>query len=205
MEPEHIIDETIVIHGDSIDEVYDRCHEWLHSIKANIGKEKKPEFLRAFHYRNNTLISSSDSGWDWHPKNYPKKMELKLSKNDRINLRFTIERPTGYYTEAAIRKYQRWWILLLIDLAKHLKIDEDLSYSEKYLSKQNLEEMKIDIMYEFGFPLYFSYMMILIGVFLFFSHPVGIIFVIGGIYVPLRVYHELKSLGKHLRELNPDK
>jgi len=207
MEPEHIIDETATIQGADIEKVYDDCVGWLQLIKAIIREENKPSSIRAFHDYVDPLVSGSDIQWNWHPKDYPKYIVIKFNKTDSaVNLRFIIEKPKGFFTQASISKYRRWWILLFIGLLKHLNIDDDLTYSKKFVSKTNLEKMKRDILRGFSLPLLFSLIICASGIYLLIKDEVvGSIFLIGALFVPLRVFYEGYLLRKRLRILYPEK
>ncbi|MBC8223383.1 hypothetical protein H8E65_02265 [Candidatus Bathyarchaeota archaeon] len=207
MEPEHIIDETAIIPGADIEKVYDDCVEWVRSIKAVIREENKPFLIKAFHYYEDPLVSTPDSGWDWHPKNFAKTIVIILDNaEEAVHFRFIIERPIGFFTSAAIEKYRRWWILYLVALLNHLKLDDDLSKSKQYISRSNLEKMSSDIKREFRFPILFSIIMGIVGIYLLMNRDsIGVIFVIGGLFVPIRVVYEDQRLKKRIREIYPER
>jgi hypothetical protein len=207
MEPEHIIDETTTIEGADIEKVYDDCIDWLKSIKGVIREWNRPSLIRVYHNYLDPLVSDTDTGWNWHPKNLAKYIVITLTEQDRaVLLRFIIERPRGFFTQEAVDKYRRWWILFLVGLFKHLKLDEDLARSRQYISKSNLEKMRGDIRRAFLLPFLFSLIMGVVGIYLLMNgDSVGAIFMIGGLFVPIRVLYEDHQLKKRLQELYPDR
>ena len=207
MDPEHIIDETASIQGADIEKVYDECVEWVKSIKGVIREENRPSLIRVFHRYVDPLVSDTDTGWNWHPKNLAKYIVITLTEQDRaVHLRFTIERPRGFFTQEAIEKYRRWWIPYLVDLFNRLKLDENFNLSRQYISKSNLEKMRSDIRREFLLPFLFSLIMGVVGIYLLMNRDsLGALFTIGGLFVPIRVIYEDQQLKKRLKELYPDR
>ena len=209
LEPEYVIDEQATIRGADIEKVYDDCLVWLKKIHANIIIQKRPEFIKAFHLPPEMLtqVAGEAEFWNWHPKNWEKIIDLFFYKiNDHVRIRFIIERPEGFHTEAAINKRRRWWVILVLDLYKSLNIEVDSSHEKKFFPFNNLRKMKSDIWRSFTLPLFGSLVMFVWGFHIIHSDSsIGYIFILAAVFIPIRVIYENFLIRKRMRELYPDR
>jgi hypothetical protein len=125
MEPEHIIDETLVI-DNTLDDVYSQCKSWLHKIDAKITYEEKPDYIKAFHeikHYWDEFSSPSGKSLEGPKTDWSKNIEIKLSEimnGTQIRVAINPSYKRESWHDFSDRK--KIWLIFVGDLARHLKI-----------------------------------------------------------------------------------
>jgi len=136
MEPEHIIDETVIIQVADIEKVYDNCVSWLKNLGAKISNENI----------NNSIISTHEVliGRRKGPNyfKYKKKILIELTDGKeytKVRIIMDRDRDPYYETEEHRELFKEHWIDLVVDMWKFIGVTPKESLLRRFYPRDRLE------------------------------------------------------------------